>query len=441
MKPTMLEKIYLGILAVIFALIVVHAPIIVGFGTLLPKYALVIKAWKEILMLVAVVLAVVILTRRHMWRVLMHDWLLWGVLLFAVLLFALVPLHYQGLNATVAGLAIDLRYLLFFSLVYMAVKLVPTYRGLMTKIGIAGAMVVVGFATLQLFLPANILSHIGYNKDTTIAPYLTVDKNHSFIRENSTLRGPNPLGAYAVIVLGLLTAALIRMRNRLEENKFRIITGFLAVGALVSLWVSYSRSALIAGILAIVIVVVAAAKQKIPRAVWIAACVVLLALLGGLIAERNNPFVSNVILHINPNGGSPVTSNDGHVSSLLISFHQLQHQPLGAGVGSTGSASLLGVSPEIVENQFLFVAHEAGWLGLVLFILIWGIVLSRLWNRRKDWLALGTFASGIGLVFIGLLLPVLTDDTVSIVWWGLAALVIGGSNARHKAKQKTARTV
>lgn len=437
----MLEKIYLGILAVIFALIIVHAPIIVGFGTLLPKYALVIKAWKEILMLVALILGVVILTRRRLWRTLMHDWLLWGILLFAALLLVLIPLHYQGINATVAGLAIDLRYLLFFSLVYTAVKLMPEYRNVMVKIGVVGAMIVVGFATLQLFLPANILSHIGYDKNTTIAPYLTVDKNPSFIRENSTLRGPNPLGAYAVMVLGLLTAALIRMRGRLEENKFRIMTGFLAVGALVSLWVSYSRSALIAGLLAIVIVVVAAAKQKIPRGVWIASCVVLLALLGGLIAERNNPFVSNVILHINPEGGSSVTSNDGHVSSLVTGLNQLQHQPLGAGVGSTGSASLLGVSPEIVENQFLFVAHEAGWFGLILFVLIWGIVLSRLWNRRKDWLALGTFAGGVGLVFIGLLLPVLTDDTVSIVWWGLAALVIGGTDARHKTKQKTARTV
>jgi hypothetical protein len=35
-------------------------------------------------------------------------------------------------------------------------------------------------------------------------------------------------------------------------------------------------------------------------------------------------------------------------------------------------------------------------------------------------------ASGIGLALIGLLLPVWVDDTVSIVWWGLAAIATGG---------------
>jgi hypothetical protein len=50
--------------------------------------------------------------------------------------------------------------------------------------------------------------------------------------------------------------------------------------------------------------------------------------------------------------------------------------------------------------------------------------MIRLWQRRTDWLALGLFSSGIGLALIGLLLPVWVDDTVSIVWWGLAAVAI-----------------
>ena len=34
------------------------------------------------------------------------------------------------------------------------------------------------------------------------------------------------------------------------------------------------------------------------------------------------------------------------------------------------------------------------------------MILKRLWLVRKDWLALGVLASGIGLAMIGLLLPV-----------------------------------
>jgi hypothetical protein len=78
----------------------------------------------------------------------------------------------------------------------------------------------------------------------------------------------------------------------------------------------------------------------------------------------------------------------------------------------------------------LFIAHEAGWLGLLLFIAIFGLVMVRLWHARADWLALGVFASGIGLALIGLLLPVWVDDTVAIVWWALAAVAIGYRHER-----------
>ena len=103
------------------------------------------------------------------------------------------------------------------------------------------------------------------------------------------------------------------------------------------------------------------------------------------------------------------------------------HQPFGAGIGSTGSASLYGAQPLIVENQYLFIAHEVGWIGLALFLIIFVKILQQLWKRRADWLALGVFASGIGLALIGLLLPVWVDDTVAIIWWGLAAVAIAGS--------------
>jgi hypothetical protein len=56
------------------------------------------------------------------------------------------------------------------------------------------------------------------------------------------------------------------------------------------------------------------------------------------------------------------------------------------------------------------------------------VILARLWGLRKDWLALGVFASGIGLAIVGIFLPVWTDDTVSIIWWGLAAIALFPNN-------------
>jgi hypothetical protein len=301
------------------------------------------------------------------------------------------------------------------------------------QVGVIGACIVVGFAALQLFLPRDILSHIGYG-DNTIQPYLTVDKNLAYVRENSTLRGPNPLGAYAGIVLAALTAFWVRKKEWLNTTWRKLGYAVLTACAVTALWVSYSRSALVAGIAGVLMVSAISMARRLSRKAWIVTVVVAMALAGGLTMAKGSDFISNVILHENPDGGSSISSNDDHVESLVTGWARFVAEPLGGGIGSTGSASLFSDSPNIVENQYLFIGHETGWFGLVLFLSIFGMIVFRLWMRRKDWLALGVFASGIALAAIGLLLPVWADDTVSIVWWGLAAVALGGSYARHKTK-------
>lgn len=433
MKLGRLEKTFLILLLVVFGGIVVHAPFSVGFGTLFPDLSLLIKSWKEIVLVVALLLACVIASRRKMWREFLDDWLFRLLLAFAALHFLLAVIFYQGAASTAAGLSIDLRYLLFFSLVYVAVKIASQYRRRFVQVGVVGACIVVGFAALQLFLPRDILSHIGYGK-STIQPYLTVDKNPAFVRENSTLRGPNPLGAYAGIVLSAMAAFWVLNKKWLNSNRRRLSFGVLGVCAAIALWVSYSRSALVAGLVGVLVVLAVSLARKMSRRAWLVSAIVVAALAGGLAMSKGSDFVSNVILHENPNGGSAISSNDDHVESLVTGWSRFVRQPWGDGVGSTGSASLFSGTHDVIENQYLFVAHEAGWLGLLLFLAIYGMVLARLWRARRDWLALGTFSSGVALGLIGLLLPVWADDTVSIIWWGMAAVALGGSYARRTAK-------
>lgn len=412
-----------------------HAPLTVGFGTLFPAYDLLIKSWKEILMAVALLLLLVDLYRKEQLWPSLKDRLIQIAAAYAavhLLCLALVP---TGAKAAIAGLLIDLRYILFFVLVYIAFKVYPGYRKLFLKVGLVGAAIVVGFATVQLFLPADSLKYIGYG-DKTIQPYLTVDKNPQYIRVNSTLRGPNPLGAYVAIVIALLVAVLVRGKLYLKDKKIAIGVGLLALCSGIALWISYSRSAFIAVAVVALLTAIATAR-RLSRRAWIASVVVLFALLGGLIATWTTPFVTNVVLHENPNGGSSISSNEGHVESLEYGIAKVITQPFGSGIGSTGSASLLGDNTVVIENQYLFIAHESGWLGLGLFAVFFGLVMVRLWRQRQDWLSLGVFTSGIGLAIIGLLLPVWADDTVAIVWWGLAAIALGEVYAKQSTKQKT----
>lgn len=420
--PVGVEKLYILILAVVFGIIVLHAPLSVALSTLWPDYSLLIKSWKEILIALAGVLAMGLLYRKKRLAILKEP-LLIGIGIYIVLHLIAVFAFAGGLASSAAGLMIDLRYIIFFALVYIALRLYPYYQKLFLNVGVIGALLVVVFALLQVFvLPIDVLKYIGYNINS-IMPYLTVDQNPDFIRINSTLRGPNPLGAYAVIVLTSVVAWFAMKTDKLKV-KPAFLVAILLLGGVVALWSSYSRSALLAAMLAIAIVVLSLTFRKYRKLVVIVGAAMVMLLSVGLIMGRNSDFISNVVLHEDPNESNQVNSNEGHVSSLQDGLSLLIRQPFGAGVGSTGSASLYGDAPLIIENQYLLIAHEVGWLGLIFFLLIFIGVLTRLWQRRSDWLALGVFASGIGLAFIGLLLPVWVDDTVAIIWWGLAALAI-----------------
>lgn len=424
MRHTLLERCIAALIVVVFFGIVLHAPVTVFISSVWPGVALPAKAWKEVLIILGLLLLATVVTMRKSWPIIYNDWLVRFSLLYVALHVVMAVLMWSEWSQVVAGLLIDLRYVGFFLLVYGAVQLLPDMRPQLLRAGVAGAVIVIGFGVLQLFLPPDILRHIGYDKQTTIAPYLTVDENPEYVRINSTLRGPNPLGAYVVIVLALGAAAIAKKKWQLTSWKRMVITvaGFAASVAV--LWASYSRSAKGAALIALGCIVLLAYWHKLSWKIIVAAAVAAGLLLGGLYVSRESDFVSHVILHEDPNEGNAVNSNDGHFESLENGVELMARQPYGAGVGSTGSASLQGENPIIIENQYLFIAHEVGWAGLALFMVLFGTILYRLWRRRDDWLALGVLASGIGLAAIGLLLPVWVDDTVSIVWWGLAAIAL-----------------
>src|SRR5690606_10608684 len=137
-------------------------------------------------------------------------------------------------------------YILFFTLVYIAIQLAPEYRNKTLFVGMASAIISVGFSLLQIFiLPVDILAHIGYGKNT-IEPYLTIDKNSDFIRINGTLRGPNPLGSFMLIIISIVGAWLATQKQVLKDKQSIVWLAVLGFSSLIVLWASYSRSALVA---------------------------------------------------------------------------------------------------------------------------------------------------------------------------------------------------
>ncbi len=132
----------------IFGGIVLQGPISVGFGTLCPSYELLIKSWKEILMLVAGLIALFLLHKNKQMQIL-RDPVIFAIGAYGILHLVMMGYTFTGWSSSLAGLAIDLRYVLYFGLVYIAMRLYPEYRQMFIKVGIAGALAVLIFAILQ----------------------------------------------------------------------------------------------------------------------------------------------------------------------------------------------------------------------------------------------------------------------------------------------------
>ena len=416
-----LDRTIAGLLVVIMALIVVHAPLSVFIGSKAPAVALGIKAWKEILMVIAALL-IILRYGQRLARDFRRDPLVILCGLYIVLHIVLALPAANGGLAAIAGLMVDLRYIAYFILIYVVTRYNPRYRAWLWHTAAIGAAVVLGFLLAQFVLPVDFLKHLGYN-EATIAPYMLVDMNPAFVRYNSTLRGPNPLGAYAIIVVSIATAWWLIRAKKLRDKRWLALPAFYAVIGTVAAWVSYSRSALVAAVGSIGLVAALRFGRRVSRRVWLAGIGIMLMCTAGLYLIRNTEFFHTVIIHDSPTTGARTTSNDDHAKSLSAGITRMMQQPLGAGVGTTGSAAIYGSMPYIIENQYVMVAHEIGWLGLVLFVAIYVLVLCGLWKQRRQWYAVGLWASGVGLAFVGIVLPVWADDTVSIVWWGLAAAV------------------
>lgn len=422
-----LERLIIGLLMVIVVGLAIHTPLTVFVGSLAPTIATPIKAWKEVLMVAVALALIVYVWRRSLFAELLRDRLLLLIGAIAVLHLVLVAWFDNSYVSELSGLVIDLRNYLLLAELYVVGRYVAGARRALIKAFGIGVVIVIGFGLLQAtVLPKDILSHIGYSKDT-IQPYLTVDLNDDYVRINSTLRGPNPVGAFVVVALSLVIAWAARHRQLLQRAQIQAGVVAFACSSLIVLWASHSRSAWLGMIAAGMAFLVAVLPRRAAMVSVVGGIICLVLVISGLFVMRDNPVVANVFFHTNHESGSAHKSDDGHLESLQHGIEAAANAPVGAGVGSAGSASLSSDNPVIIENQYLLMAHESGWIGLVLQLLLLVCVMMGLWRCRSDWLSVGVGMAGVGLIVVGMLLPVWADDVVGLYWWGIAGLALGSS--------------
>lgn len=425
----MIPKLLTNTLTYVFVLIIILVPFQAFATTWLGAtfgHLDLFRAWKELALVAMSPLVVWVIWRNDdLRRWLISDWLSRLSVAYVFLhgmyaAYALVT-GTVTLEATVYALIINLRLPIFVLLAMVVVRSRPGLAGRWRQLVLVPAVVVVVFGLLQMFvLPTDFLTHFGYGAETIPAIH-TVDQKDGYIRIQSILRGPNPLGAYMVVILTVVVALLAK-----DWRKHAVRYAAATATLLVVLFGTYSRSAYIGAAVSLT----ALGAYHVWRSRFRQLGVVVLALLlvagaGSIWLLRNNDFVQNVAFHTDETSVAPESSNQARTEALTSGLVSVIEEPLGRGPGTAGPASNRNDrSTRIAENYFIQIAQEVGVVGLALFMGIYGIVAYRLWLRRRDTLALILLSSLLGLTVVNMLSHAWTDDTLAYVFWGLAGLAL-----------------
>jgi hypothetical protein len=389
------------------------------------------RIWKEALIgLCLPMAAYLVWANPKLIHWLKTSWLFWLIIAYIVLNLAIGVWAYKtgrvNKNALADGLLTDLRFPIFF----IVTLTIASYSDLIKKywqpILLVPAILVILFGLAQLLLPLNFLSHFGYGANT-IPAYSLVDQNSHYRRIQSTLRGANPLGVYLILVI---PAFFIRLRDKFY---YRLAMIVLAVAAMLF---TYSRSAYLGLIVTFVGLYYLLWLTDKLRRKFLIGCVILVLLLAGLIIGlRYNQVASNIFFHTNNSSKAPQSSNAQHVSAFETGIKEVYRQPLGDGPGTAGPASVHNNHPaRIAENYYIQIAQETGLIGLAIFIVINAFVAKGLWQNRSDPLAALLLASFIGISLTNLLEHAWADDSISLIWWGLAGTALAPAIIKRERK-------
>jgi hypothetical protein len=400
------------------------------------------KVAKDGVLVVGFLLTLAVSLRQPWFKPLLRDKLLWLIVAYAALTLLLAAIKPTDRDAEVLGVVYNTRFLLFFLYGILLTHLypVPRLKTLALKAVIGSGILVVSFGIVQyVFLPNDALIHVGYTRDNGVLPAFFIDEKPDLERIMSTVRDPNSFGSYLIVLTSIVMTIMLATR-RLITRRAMLITYVLAV---ICIWLTFSRSALVGFLLAIATFVLlhGGAVRSVAhnyRKVLIASSVAtLFVIAGGLFATRNTYLVQNVILHADQNTVLE-DPNQLRIRFMKESVENIADHPGGTGPGTAGLASIHNNVQGTVLNEdyYLQIATEVGIAGVTLFMAILSVVAWRLYRLRKSKLVLALLASFVGLAFTNLLVHIWSNEAVAYTWWGLAGLVLA-KQALPKATKRT----
>ncbi len=397
------------------------------------------KVAKDFVLVIGFVFALVASIKQPWFKQLFRDKLAWLVLGYVGLTILLALIKPTEFDAELLGLVYNARFLLMAIYAGLLVNLFNRKAVLKKsmQIVLVSGVAVATFGVMQyLLIPNDALTHVGYSRENGVLPVFFIDDKPDLERVMSTVRDPNSLGSYLIILLSITITLLLQKRNK-KYALFLFVT-------LLCLWFTFSRSAWVGALIAVGVLLllsegrvknylVARRQILIPGVV---VCTMLFA--GSLYAARNSYFIQNVIFHADESTALE-DPNQLRVRFLRESLGGVLDDPIGSGPGTAGLASIRNETQgtELNENYYLQIASEVGIIGVVLFLGILAVVGWRLYGLRADPISLALLASFIGLAFANLLVHIWSNEAVAYTWWALAGLTVSAHirNERNKLRR------
>ena len=238
---------------------------------------------------------------------------------------------------------------------------------------------------------------------------------YSGTRIGSTLSGPAEFGDLCAAALVLFYS----YRSRLSRG------WYLAVSVIgLGLALSVTRSAWLAAFAGICVVLM---RERKKRSMIYGATAALILLLVAIPRLGLRDYVATTTSSDDP-------SLQGHVESVIDNIETVLNHPMGTGAGTVGPRALERSSRAIgIENSFLTVAVQYGWLAGLLFVSFFAALALKC---RKNQSVLGTCAVAL-LACYGIFMAVMPShqSLVTACWVLLpAGVVIGKGQGSSPAR-------
>lgn len=391
----------------------------------------VVSAWKDVLLLAAVVL--VVRARRGLpFKATPSDWLalVFGAL---VVLYGLLPQSWLGGGATHRGVLYAARHDLLPVGAYFlgrGLDLTEAERARVCRTVIAVAAFVAAFGLVDVYaVPLSFWRHAaGWFRDQLGLRYeglsglpenFVYNAGNGVVYRRLTSTFLSPLATSYLLVVALF---FVPLRRRFGWP--------LALLLVVALLFTHTRSALLAFVFGLLVLAVVQRASR-PAVFAIAFLAVAFVFVKGYghVAPRTHFTASELrvqqrIAHQNPNASHDPTSatessTSEHLASLRDGARTVLHHPWGYGLGNSGvTAARTHVTVLAGESTYTELGVEIGLVGALVFV-AWSLSLLRV-ALRAPWL---------GAAFAGVLLLGLQTDVIGVPWVAVTVWALAGDRA------------